>query len=593
MKIIKKLIATCICGALMAVPLLAACGGSSDGAGEITFWYTAGSTNSKIIKEMVAAYNEGQGVEDGVTVTAVNRQKIDKSSLMVDAPNVVMIDDENFKSWALEGLYHDLTDYYETMPGNYSEEEIPDSLVNRFRLDKEESNGIRKAGEGADIQGLPFGASSMVFFYSLSAFESQDINIISVEEDELDGTGTYAKVKAHGYAEYKEEPFDGAIKSTNLAGEEVYKVFNNRIPMNWEEYRYLSKMFTQSYNPSSPTEYGFAQHWWFSYGWSVGGDCIGYDGSKYSFTVADKSANWLVTAEEGVDINGTHYSAGEIVSYEDKVNTANISSISGLYELPSQYDALVEFCRTTTPTDKVVDDDITGYGISTTSDDNQATTLINGKVAGLASDISAITTLEVTYSENYDIAPAIQWKKYDDDNGVYYDGEEDFSNEYLKVIGETYDGEVFTGDVMEVDGTPIQGVQACYSNSNALVIPERSDSDKYEAAWKFIRWAASAEAQEIYMETGYVPNQTSLAMSESYTESVEGKNYWAFANGVQNGSIGDWAYFENGEWVNDWEGVFNNQLRSGYCTITEFLNQKEAAANSAIGSVNIIFYGRK
>ena len=57
MKIFKKIAAICICGAVLAVPALSACGGGGD-AGEITFWYKAGATESKIIKEMVSVYNE-------------------------------------------------------------------------------------------------------------------------------------------------------------------------------------------------------------------------------------------------------------------------------------------------------------------------------------------------------------------------------------------------------------------------------------------------------------------------------------------------------------------------------------------------------
>lgn len=592
MKTFKKIAAICICGAVLAVPALSSCGGGG-GTGEITFWYKAGATESKIIKEMVSAYNEGQGKEDGVSVKAENRQRIDKSSLMVNAPNVIAVEDENFKSWAVEDLFHDMTEYFNSSPAFYSESEIPESLTNRFRLDKDETNGKTMAGEGADVQGLPFGSSPMVYYYSLDAFKSQNINIISVEESQLNGTGVYARVKPHGYAEYKNEPYSGAVKSANLAGEQVYKVFNNRVPMNWQEYRYLSKMFTKSYNSSSPTTYGIAQHWWFSYGWSVGGDCVGYDGSKYSFTVADKTPNYLVTATGGADINGKHYNAGEIVSYEDKVKTADISSKDGLCEIPSQYDALLEFCRTTTPTDKETDSGIKGYGISTSIEDNSASTFLNGTVAVMANDLTLVTSLEATFKDKYDLAPALQWKKYDEDNGVYYKDGTDFAHEYLKVIGETYGGTEFTGDIMKDGETPVQGVQACSSMANALVIPERSDPDSYEASWKFIRWAASAEAQAIYMKSGNVPNQTSLALSEEYTASVEGKNYWAFANGARYGSIGDWSYFENGEWVNRWEGLFNNQLRAGYYTISNFMSEKAGQANSDIGKVNIIFNGRK
>lgn len=596
MKAFKKILATCVCGALMTTPLISACGGGG-GSGEIMFWYKAGSSDSKIIKDMVEIYNNGQGKEDGVTVTAKSRQKIDKSTLTFDAPNVVLVEDENFKSWAVEGLYHNLTDYYKSSPGNYKEEDIPEAVVNQLRLDREVKNGKRMAGKGADLQGLPFGSTPMVYYYSVDALKNQHVNVISVEEEKLDGTGVYAKIKPHGYAEYKENPLPNLNpaleKSVNLAGEEVYKVFNNRVPMNWEEYRYVSKMFTKSYNSSSPTTYGITQHWWFSYGWSVGGDCVGYNGEKYEFTVADKSSNWLVTAENGVEINGKHYAAGEIIGYGDKIKTADIAKTEGLYKLPSQYDALVEFCRTTTPTDRTVDNGINGYGISTANEDNSAKTLIDGTAAMIASDLSTVTSLSVTYSDKYDIAPALQWKKYDDDNGVYYKGSETFENEYLKVIGETYDGVEFTGEVMKVGNTPVQGLQTNCSKTKALVIPENSDASNYEAAWKFIRWAASSAGQEIYLKTGYVPNQTSLAMSEKYTQSVANKNYWAFANGVRNGSIGDWAYFENGQWITDWESDFNGQLRGGFQTISAFLTKNASAANNAIGKVNIIFNGRK
>lgn len=84
--------------------------------------------------------------------------------------------------------------------------------------------------------------------------------------------------------------------------------------MNWEEFRYLSKCFTDDYNPGSTTETGSGTHWWFSYGWSVGGDCVGYNEAekKYEFTVADASKNYLVVAAEGVTVGETSYAAGEL-----------------------------------------------------------------------------------------------------------------------------------------------------------------------------------------------------------------------------------------------------------------------------------------
>lgn len=407
----------------MTIGLAGCNGGAPEGSTEISFWYSASLTNNRIYRELINTYNEGQGQEDGVWVEGDNRQNVDSTQLYVNPPEVLVVSDEDFKSYALDDLLLDMTSYYEEMPGDYNEADIPDGATEAFRFDTaDNAEGKRMVGEGAAIQGVPFGTSVQAYYYSKTAFEAYGINIISVSEEELNGSGAYAKVQPHGYAEYKDAPFDGAVSSTNLAGETVYKVFNNRIPMNWEEFRYLSKCFTKSYRADSPTTYGSATHHWFSFGWSVGGDCIGYDGEKYVFTVADQTPNYLVTDPDGVTVNGTQYAAGEIVTYEDKVNTENIAGMDGLYELPSQYDAIAEFDRLTTPTNREVDEGIPGYGISYAPDDGAANNLTIGEYAMLAWDMSAITTLESTNQGNYDIAPLTQYREYEGGSTYQKDG---------------------------------------------------------------------------------------------------------------------------------------------------------------------------
>lgn len=591
MRSLTKIISSLL-SVVMASALFVACGEPApDGAVTVDFWYSASISENKVIREMVDTYNKGQGKEDGVYVKPDNRQNIDRSSLFVDAPNILVVEDEMFKTWAVEDLYLDLSEYFETMPGEYTEENIPSSLTERFRFDvADNADGKRMAGKDADLQGLPFGSTAMVYYYSKSAFEAYGINVISAEEEKL--SELYPDVLPHGYAEYKEAPFDGAKASKNLAGEQVYKVFNNRIPMNWEEFRYLSKCFTQKYNSSSPTELGSATHWWFSYGWSVGGDCIGYNGEKYEFTVADKTPNYLVVAPEGITVNDRQYSAGEIIHYEDKIKTEDISSIDGVYELPSQYEALLEFVRLSVPSDKEADSGYKGYGIgSAAGDDNSAGILAKNDVAIVAADGTQLSSADVAYKDKYDLAPATQYREYVG-GSVYYKGEETFDNEYLKVIGETYDGAEYTGELASENGTPLVGEYAAFSGSDALVIPRRSDESKYEAAWKFIRWAAGSEGQAIYQKTGRVPNQTDLAYSEEFL-SQSTLNYWAFSNSVEHGDIGDWAYFENGEWVSDWSELFNNQLRVGIYSISDFMDKKADEANEAIGDVKIVLNGRR
>ena len=580
-----------------AVAPLSACGGAG-GSGEIDFWYSASVADGRIISEMIEAYNNGQGIEDGVRVTGDNRGQIDRTDFMVDSPNVVMLSDEKFKQFAVEDYYLDLTEYYAEMPGNYNEAEIPTAFTRAFRIDTEDNaNGKRMAGEGAAIQGIPFGVDPMVHYYSKKAFEDAGIKIISCEEKDL--ATKHPGLQPHGYAEYTAEngakpPVEGAAVSENLTGELVYKVFNNLIPMNWEEYRYLSKCFTEAYNETSPTAYGSAMHHWFSIGWSVGGDCVGYDGEKYTFTALDDSANYLVTAKDGVTVNGRRYAAGEVVRYEDKVKQSDIATMSGLHVLPSQETAMNEFISLTVPQQKTGGMVATGYGVSTGLNEGvDALYSASNRVAMVSGRVEQTTTLEVAYKGQYDITVPAQWREYKG-GSVYYKGEETFANEYLKVIGKQYDGTVYTGelDKDEVSGVPFVGRQSGYGEFSALMIPVNSDSSNYEAAWKFIRWAASEEGQKIYMKTGNVPNQSALALSDEYAALGGERNYRAAAVAAQGAEIGDWAYFNNGAWVDKWAGNFNQALRLGYTTPEKFMQDFAGIANSDIGKVSIVMNGR-
>ena len=482
-----------------AVASLSACGG---GSGEIEFWYSASVPNGRIISEMIETYNNGQGIEDGVKVKGDNRGGISRTNLIADSPNVIMLSDEQYKQFAVEDFYLDLTQYYEKMPGNYKEEEIPSSFTRAFRIDtKDDANGKRMAGEGAAIQGIPCGIDPMVHYYSKKTFEDEGIKIISCEEKDL--ASKYPGLQPHGYAEYTAEngakaPVEGATVSENLAGEQVYKIFNNLIPMNWEEYRYLSKSFTKAYNENSPTAYGSAMHHWFSIGWSVGGDCVGYDGEKYTFTALDDSDNYLVTAQDGVTVNGRHYAAGEVVRYEDKVKQADIATMAGLHVLPSQETAMQEFIDLTVPQVKTGGMVATGFGVSTALNEGvDALYSAANNVAMVSGRIEQMTTLEVAYRGLYDITVPTQWREYKG-GSVYYTGEKTFANEYLKVIGKQYDGTVYTGELAkdETSGVPFVGRQSGYGSFYALMIPVNSDSSNYEAAWKFIRWRRARKDRE-------------------------------------------------------------------------------------------------
>ena len=108
------------------------------------------------------------------------------------------------------------------------------------------------------------------------------------------------------------------------------------------------------------------------------------------------------------------------------------------------------------------------------------------------------STVLLTYQNSsirqyIDIAPTTQYREYK--GGSVY---EENGTEYLKVIGEDgYTGELETVENSKGEDVPVTGMMyaAEEPNSSALCIPTNSDPEKYEAAFKFISWAAGPEGQ--------------------------------------------------------------------------------------------------
>ena len=91
-----------------------------------------------------------------------------------------------------------------------------------------------------------------------------------------------------------------------------------------------------------------------------------------------------------------------------------------------------------------------------------------------------------------------------------------------------------------------------------------------------------------------VPNQTSYAMSAEYLESEDrlSDNVWAAVFASRNSDIGDWGYFDQSTWINNWSSVFNSDVRYGRKTLTQFYNEVKTAANNALELMNLRIYGR-
>lgn len=600
MKKAGKILAVALGAAMCAgtVGMMAGCGEDvPEGATRIRFTYEADMNLNPTFYEMIRTYNNTQGQTDKVYVSADMVDGAGNARATYEGTcdsSVVMLSDDAFKDIAIDGLFVDLTEY--ARESDYDFSGIPTGLLNSARMTIGAKGEKTYVGEGQNLQAMPFGIDPFVLYINRQNFENWGINFISVAEDELDAynTANGTKYMPHGYAEYAQDsaPATGLTLSKNLAGEDVYKVFNNRISTNWEEFRYLAKCFTRSYREDSPTPNGFVTGWWFPFGWSVGSDCIGWDGEKYNFTITDDTPNYLATKE--VSVNNHTYSAGELVSYEDKVNDANVANIDGLYEFPSQRDALTEFLRYTENQTYAVDGAGTeGYNIMPSNFELRIGNFTNNTVS-MVCEQYAVQYYDMTsgsIKSKYDYAPVWQYRKYKGGSTYQKGDASGFANEYLKVIGAEYGGQKFTGALEEENDTPIVGASDVQGKGYYLVIPKNSDPAKYDAAWKFISWATGETAQKI-MTKAFVPVRQSVAETE-FLDFDDDYNLWAVAHTAMNFDIGDWSYFQNGEWVYDWSDDFNNKLRKGRQTIEEFLRDNEAKASQACANTNIVIKGRR
>jgi hypothetical protein len=511
---------------------------------------------------------------------------------------VIQINDDEYKALATQGknffvnLDSYLTDEAKTaMAWN----DIPQSMIDRFRLNTTVSdNGKYLAGAGANLLALPNGSDPQVLFYNKTILTNAGINIISVPESELAAynTANNAKLVPHGYAEYKEAPFAGAKSSANEAGETVYKVFNECIGMNWEEQRCLARAFQKQYG----YEYGFMSEWWFNMGFSIGGDCVGWDAASnnYKLTLGDKQPGYL--ALEDITVNGNSYKKGEVLHYEDKAFlNSDASALNGLsgkvYKLPSTYDAILEFTRLGVPANKKVDGNANGYGIAPSTTENRTARFASGNDCPfLIEDFRQARSFKNVLGEALGMAVPAQYREYVG-GSTYTSG----SNEYLKVIGETYDGKTYTGELHMENGTPIVGEATTESQVAGMFLPANTKNKNYDAAFKFASWVAGPEGQKILAKGNkLVPNQTSIGMGEEYNNSADRliPNMWAGAYVCQKADIGDYTYFTSLTWITEWSVPFNSDVREGKLTLSEFLSRYEEAANIGLQGMRLYIKGR-
>ena len=626
----KKLVAACAAGVMTAVSVLAAgCGGPQlpPGASEdtvvIEYAVVYDTYNLEAYRELVDAYNKGQGLTDEVYVVPKYESGTMSNLTTLLARdcryNVVTIHEEQFKQIAALDYLLPLDEYLTADVRNAIKwSEIPEGMTNRLRFTATpDQDGRLTAGAGTDLVALPIGDDPQVLFYNTEIMELRDIVVISVPEEELSDYNQEhgTNLKAHGYAEYMPEFVGGDLAdkaSLNENGENVVKVFNNRIPMSWEELHCLAKSFQTGWEDYRAYEYGYLSEWWFNYGWSVGGDCIGWneETGEYELTITQDTDNFLVLADS-ITVNGTEYAQGDLLFYEDAMfineNASEKTRLTqgeepSLYIMPSQLDAIVEFQSLMAPETAEVDGGNYGYGVASPDTNDRSKRFLTGNDCPMINEAFSRGNSYAgsALAGKWDMAPLAQYREFEGGRVYYADGitsgEGKFANEYLKVIGKKYDNEMYTGDVKTAwNGTPIVGEAVSCSRNYMVSIPRNSDSEEYDAAIKFVSWLVGPEGQKILAQGNtMVPNQTSYAMSAEYLESEDrlSDNVWAAVFASRNSDIGDWGYFDQSTWINNWSSVFNSDVRYGRKTLTQFYNEVKTAANNALELMNLRIYGR-
>lgn len=579
-------LALLMCGAVVLGT--AGCGESDPnrrGKVQLTFWAVVNENNQAVMTEVVNNFNESN---DLYYVRLVPKTSGYSASLAgtlkgSNPPNIVQIDDRYFKNYVNEGYLTSLEEYFvdKVEDGEVVREasdldltQIWPTAVDRYRYNPETGY----SGGDNPLYGLPAGIAPGVMYYNKTALRAANINVISVTEEDIPEYNTQngTSYLARGFYIYDEAPAEGLT-----ARDGKYYVFNDCIPMSWEELISISELFTKSYTPSSPTNYGFFNEWWFSFGWSVGGDCLEWDDElgQYVMALGEETPNYLVTGEAGVTIDGTAYAEGDILSYADKhfvedvlaAGTGNVSynEIKGyvdskvLYELPSIRDAFTLFLQLSQSKGKAVTAEANGLALSPTP------TIIGNK-----SKMNLLTSNEVAFVvENFTEAYSIG------------KGMSDLGKEWG--VSPLYQYRIYdesTGELARANGTEIKGKLATHSNTICYAIPSNAKSK--DGAFEFIEYLAGPEAQALFMKANfYMPNQMSLAESEEYMSCTD--NYLpaektALIMLTQNSSVGDWSYLEDGEWVNVWSELLNSDVRDGLMTLDEFFENECIAETNEI-----------
>ena len=545
-RVLKRATALLAMGAVIISTLgLTGCGSSSNNkkptktdATIVKFWGWGDEGETAAFERIVNEFNKKYEGEIQVQYTQRPSTSYGTSLLQVmrssKAPDVFYVQDNYFKQYASMGYLLDISDYYE-QSDKFDEDDLFPGSIERYRYNLTTTT----SNQDDPLYALPKNVAPTGIFYNVTLFKAAGVKIISMTEEEALAAG------------YTVRGYDPATK-----------VFNNKVAMSWSDCVSLAKLLMDS----GVADYGFFSEWWFNHGWTVGGDCTeyvptddaAYNGGRYIFTLNDATKNYIVKDDFAgkMTVGSNSYSAGQIISYNDKANLT-ADQKANCNELPSQREAFTEFVRLSQPSTQVVDNvkgvydnvsdfygadangNLYGYGISPgpsqVSSDGKNGYFSSGKIGMLVTTSFATKQYTENMKDEWDVAPMLVYKEYSEDG----------------------------------KSVLVHGVEAAHSNSVGMAV--NAKTKVADASYKFIEFVASEEGQRIQAEEGIaIPIQISLANSDAYLLNDDNYNKQVFVDACYYQTAGDWWYLRDKEWIDDWAGVLNGDVRNGVMTLTEF-----------------------
>lgn len=527
---------------------LASCGKESDdddgkGGGSKTttlqFWGSGDADELKVFGQIVSDFNRTIGKEKKIKVEySGNHDDVANNALQLSGnnpPDVIYVPDRNLKSWVSAGYLENLTNpdgtaKYAGLEEFTAQGKIWEQGIQRYRFDIATATSTPTSV----LWALPKDIGPTVLYYNREYMEEMGITHISLDPDD-------PEFIRNGY------PEKGYFRHTDGKW-----YFNNRVPMSWDETTSLAMKMQKEIDAC---KYGYFTEWWFSYGWSIGGDCVEYvpegedeDGNPmgyYEFTLNDTTVNWIVKDDctAGVTVNGNKYEAGEIISYTDK-KTLTEAQKENCNQLPSMKDAFLEFAALTAPeTEKVgttsKGEDVYGKNVSMGQESIGKQSARDRFSAG-SFGMFVGGRWEVTHlrkkigtagswmqdNESWDVAPLPVYKEYDEEGNI-----------------------------------TVHGVQAGHSGSMGLAIAR--GSKKKEAAWELVKYIAGVPGQTSQAEVGFcIPNQIDIAKTDVFLQPNQAPlNAQVFVDAAQYETPGDWWYLKDALWIDDWANCLNNEVR--------------------------------